>query len=240
MPRPRFSFLRPAIVAILLLAGAAQAQDGAPQLAPGFSVRPATSKLVVIPADMELFSISAGGVVEPRQDWTAAAQQHFSRALARQRALLGANTSEMTATELDEFGEVAALHGAVAQAIAIHHLGNLKLPTKADQLDWSLGEAVRPLKDRTGADYALFTRVRDSYASNERKAAMLAMALLGAVSFGGEQVGYASLVDLNTGQVVWHRATHRMWGDLRDAAAADETVAAMLKGFPGLQAGPRP
>jgi hypothetical protein len=72
----------------------------------------------------------------------------------------------------------------------------MELPTKRDRLDWSLGDAVRPLKERTGADYALFTWMRDSYTSNERKLAMIAMAMLGAISFGGEQVGYASLVDL--------------------------------------------
>lgn len=238
MPTSRFRFVRPAVLALLLAAGAAQAQDSARQFAPGFTTRPAASKLVVIPADMELFSISAGGLVEPRQDWTDAAVKHFGQALTRQRARLGVNTSQMTPAELDEFGEVAALHRAVAQAIAIHHHGNLKLPTKADQLDWSLGDGVRQLRERTGADYALFTFVRDTYTSNERKAAMVAMALLGAISFGGEQVGYASLVDLQTGRVVWHNAVNRMWGDLRDDQSADETAEAMLKGFPALQAEP--
>ena len=235
MPTLHSRILVPALLAALLAAGAAQAQEAARQLAPGFTARAAASKLVVIPADMELYSISAGGVVEPRQDWTAAAQKNFSLALAKQRGRLGAATSELSAAQLDEFGEIAALHRAVANAIAIHHHGNLKLPTKAEQLDWSLGEAVRPLKERTGADYALFTFLRDSYTSNERKAAMLAMALLGAISLGGEQVGYASLVDLNTGQVVWHNAVKRMWGDLRDVEPATETVEAMLKGFPALQ-----
>lgn len=236
MPALRTRILvAPALAAALLAAGAGQAQEAISQLAPGFTLRAAASRLVVIPADMELYSISAGGVVEPRQDWTAAAQKNFSLALAQQRARLGAATTELSAAQLDEFGEIAALHRTVANAIAMHHHGNLKLPTKADQLDWSLGEAVRPLKERTGADYALFTFIRDSYTSNERKAAMVAMALLGAISLGGEQVGYASLVDLNTGQVVWHNVVNRMWGDLRHAEPANETVEAMLKDFPALQ-----
>ena len=65
-----------------------------------------------------------------------------------------------------------------------------RLDTDRDQ-----GDAVRPLKARTGADYALFTWIRDSYASNERKATIVAMALLGSLMLGGEQVGYASLVE---------------------------------------------
>lgn len=223
-------------LAVLLAAGAAQAREPAfRQLAPGFTSRPAASRLLVLPPDMELYSISAGGVVEPRQDWTDAAQKHFLAALGRQRQRLGANTSEMTAAQLDEFAEIAALHRAVADAISIHHTGGLKLPTKDERLDWSLGEAVRPLRERTGADYALFTWMRDTYASNERKATIMAMALLGAITLGGQQVGYASLVDLNTGRVVWFNALSRMWGDLRDAEPARETVEALLEGFPQLQ-----
>ena len=72
-------------------------------------------------------------------------------------------------------------------------------------------------------------------ASNERKVAMLALALLGAISLGGEQVGYASLVDLNTGRIVWFNQLNRMSGDLREPGPAVETVDALLKGFPGMQ-----
>lgn len=237
MPATRIPILpRIFLLALLLAAAAAQAQEAASRhLAPGFTARPAASKLVVLPADMELFSISAGGVVEPRADWTDSAQKHFATALAAQRKRLGANTSDLPPAQADEFAEIVALHRAVADAITLHHGKGLKLPTKSDRLDWSLGEAVRPLKERTGADYALFTWIRDSYASSERKLAMVAMALMGGILVGGEQVGYASLVDLNTGRVVWFNEVGRMWGDLREAEPANETVEALLKGFPGLQ-----
>jgi hypothetical protein len=212
----------------------AQAQEASRQLAPGFTTRAADSRLLVVPADMELFSISAGGVVEPRADWTDAAQKNFATALAKERKRLGANVSTMSEADADEFAEITTLHRAVAEAIALHHL-DLKLATKAGRLDWSLGDAVQPLKQRTGADYALFTWIRDSYASGERKAAMLALAMIGAISLGGEQEGYASLVDLNTGRVVWFNKLSRMSGDLRQPGPAAETVDALLKGFPALQ-----
>jgi hypothetical protein len=231
-------FTRPLLLALALAAASTQAlaDEASRQLAPGFSVRAADSRLLVLPADMELYSMSAGGVVEPRADWTDAAQKHFSAALGTQGKLLGPKVSTLSTTEADEFAEVVTLHRAVAEAISLHHKGGLlELATKGDRLDWSLGDAVRPLRERTGADYALFTWIRDSYASNERKAAMVALALLGAVSLGGEQVGYASLVDLRTGRVVWFNQLDRMSGDLRAAEPAVETVEALLKGFPGLQ-----
>ena len=129
--------------------------------------------------------------------------------------------------------QLNALHGAVAESVFLHHtLGMLKLPTKNDVLDWSLGEAVQPLHARTGADYALFFWIRDSYASAERKAAMVAMALFGVGIPGGSQIGYASLVDLRDGRVVWFNVLRRASGDLREAKPAEETLEALLKSFP--------
>jgi hypothetical protein len=203
------------------------------QLAPGFSIRSVTSKLVVVPVDMELFSLSAGGVPEPRADWTDAAQKHFKAALLAQQSLLGAKANDLQEKDMDELAQLNALHGAVAEAVFIHHMmGAPKLPTKGDVMDWTLGEAVEPLRAKTGADYALFFWVRDSYASAERKVAMLALAMLGVGITGGVQVGYASLVDLKDGRVVWFNNLVRMSGDLREAKPAEETVEALLKGFP--------
>lgn len=217
---------------LFLLASLASAQTSK-NLAPGFTQRASESRLVVVPVDMELFSISAGGVSEPKADWTEAATRHFRAALEHQKDLLGANLLELTERDLDDLADINALHGAVAQSVFLHHmLDTMKLPTKNGQLDWSMGDAVKPIQDRTGADYALFTWVRDSYASAERKAAMVAMALLGVGLSGGAQIGYASLVDLRTGRLVWFNVLRRASGDLREAGAARETVQTLLVGFP--------
>jgi hypothetical protein len=122
----------------------------------------------------------------------------------------------------------------VARSIATHHFGPgiLNLPTKEGKLDWSLGEAVKAIRQKSGADYALFSWIRDSYASAERVAAMIALALLGVGVGGGMQIGYASLVDLNTGQVVWFNRMLRGTGDLREAGPAKETLESLLDKFP--------
>ena len=236
MPRSLRTFF---VTAALLLAAAASHadSDAIRHLAPGFSTRPAGSKLLIVPADMELFSISAGGISEPKADWTDAAQRHFKAALALRRSQLGHNATDLPENDLDEFAEINSLQRAIATAVFVHHADSgMKLPTKNERLDWTMGaEAVKPLKDKTGADYALFTWVRDSYASNERKAVMIGMALLGSLALGGYQQAYASLVDLNTGRLVWFNDLQRMTGDLRDEVSAKETVEALLKSFPVLQ-----
>lgn len=232
------------LAACLALTGvAAQAQTPAPSpvpaagsanLAPGFTHRPAASTLLVVPPEIELFSISAGGVTEPRADWTSAAQRHFREALHARRKAFGTRFKELIPSELDEFAELSHLHGAVAQAVFLHHVvgGAWRLPTKPGGLEWSLGDAVSALREKTGADYALFFWIRDTYASTERKAAMVAMALLGVGLAGGTQVGYASLVDLRDGRLVWFNALRRGTGDLREPASATETLDTLLQAFP--------
>lgn len=203
-------------------------------LAPGFSALPKSAKIVVMPLDIELFSISAGGIPEPKADWTDAALKHFRVAFSERREKLGVGIVGLSEKDADELAEVIGLHAAVARAIASHHFGPgfMNLPTKDGKLDWSLGEAVKGIREKTGADYALFGWVRDSYASAERVATMIALAILGVGISGGFQTGYASLVDLKTGQVVWFNRLSRGTGDLREAGPAAETVETLLTQFP--------
>lgn len=224
-----------ALVAVSCLAVPAAAQTGASSrnYAPGFSQRAAGSRMVIVQTDMELFSQSAGGVLEPRADWTEAAQKNFRAALMAQKRVVGDNTITLQEKDMDELAQLNALHGAVAEAVFVHHMmGAPALPTKGRLLDWTLGDAVQPLRERTGADYALFFWIRDSYASAERKVAIVAMALLGVGLAGGSQTGYASLVDLRTGRIVWFNNLARGFGDLREPDPARETVEALLKSFP--------
>src|SRR6266481_2912805 len=163
--------LASSVFAVIAVSFAAAAWGQSKNLAPGFTSLPRGAPVVVMPTDIELFSISGGGVLEPKADWTEAATQHFKTALRDKKQKLGLRTLELAEKDADELAEVNTLHAAVARAIALHHFG-VPLPTKEGKLDWSLGEPVQAIKKVTGADYALFSWVRDSYASGERFAAM--------------------------------------------------------------------
>lgn len=223
--------MRSAVLALTLATSLLSAWADNRQLAPGFSQLPKNATVLVAPLDIELFSISAGGIMEPKADWTVSAQGHMKAALLSRAAELGLKTAEIDAMAADDHAELLSLHAAVAQSIALHHFG-LKLPAKDDKLDWSFGDAFKPLAQKSGARYGLFTWVRDSYASSERVATMVVMSLLGVGLAGGMQVGYASLVDLETGQVLWFNRLLRANGDLREAKPALESVSALLSEFP--------
>lgn len=223
------------LLATLLVA--MQVRADSKNLAPGFANLPKGSVLTVMQPDVELFSISAGGIPEPKADWTEAAVKHVQKSIDDRMTGQGLSIRDLSESDVDELAEVNALHAAVARSIALHHMmaGNFALPTKNGKLDWSLGDAVAPLREKAGSDYALFVWMRDTYASAERKVAMFALALLGIGVPGGFQVGYASLVDLRTGQVLWFNQLVRGTGDLREEEPAKETISALLKDFPGSQ-----
>lgn len=215
----------------LVLAAPAVAQQPANR-APGFGKLAAGTRVAIMPADVELYEVTGGGVFEPRADWTAAAQTHLRAAYRARKEKLGLQVVEVEDDASEPVLELNRLHGAVGGAIANHHFGVLQLPTKEQKLDWTLGPDVAHVRAKTGADYALFTFIRDSYVSAERKAAIVIAAVFGVgLNPGGIQFTFNSLVDLRTGQVVWASRVLRGTGDLREAEPAQETVDAMLTGL---------
>jgi hypothetical protein len=107
------------------------------------------------------------------------------------------------------------------------------LPTKERHFDWSLGPGVKVLREATSARYALFIALRDSYSGLGHVAVQTAMALLLLTPVpGGLQIGFASLVDLETGDIVWYNRVLREFGGLRSESAARSTAKAILEGLP--------
>jgi hypothetical protein len=100
--------------------------------------------------------------------------------------------------------------------------------------DWSLGSSVASLPGAKDADYALFIYNRDAYGSTGRKVLQV-LALLGpgiAVK-SGEHMGYAGLVDLKTGDLLWLNADGAIGGDVRETDGSEKRVRQLLEDFPG-------
>lgn len=239
---PRLSrALFPIALAASLLAAAPHAAAQSRNLAPGFSALPVDAKVIVAPIDVELFLVTGGGVAEPKADWTESATKHMKTAFGAKAQTMKLGMADMDGKIADDNADLLHLHAAVARSISQHHYGFVKLPTKDDKLDWSFGDSLRPLQQSTGARYALFTWVRDSYASAERKAMMAVVGVLSLLATGGTnmvvlgggvQTGYATLVDMETGQVLWFNQLVSSTGDLREIEPAKATVDALLKDFP--------
>lgn len=205
-------------------------------------------KLLVMRPDVSVGSVTTGGMVEPRADWTEQARGNFIAALKAQQAGRGGNVlimekrDALTGVDPDTVAELERLHYAVANSIALHRYSGHYLPTKRNRgLDWTLGADAVELGRKTGYDYALFLYAEDSFASTGR----IGLQVLGIagcfVGFcapnvgGGGQFGYASLVDLRTGEVVWFNVSQASsqiagikFGDIRTPEGAAQMVDRLL------------
>ncbi|WP_291297909.1 hypothetical protein [Elioraea sp.] len=222
------------VLTAILVSGCATYHRGAETLR-----RPSdVAAIVMMPVDVEIFELSAGGSLEPKADWTEAAHRNLVEALraeeaGRGLAFRGFDETVLTAEQRVPIDQVQRLHGAVGRAIQTHwNSGPLVLPAKQGRFDWTLGAPAAALRGQTGADYALFIWVRDSHSSPGRVGLIVAAAILGVSVPGGVQTGFASLVDLSTGEIVWFNRLLRGVGDLRTAEPARETARTLLDGFP--------
>ncbi|MDX2104227.1 MAG: hypothetical protein SF002_17010 [Alphaproteobacteria bacterium] len=193
------------------------------------------ARIVLLPPDVQLFELSAGGISEPKEDWSASAREHMTAALRqveRERNLRLINREDDQSTE--EQVQVARLFRATASTIAQHHyVPAEQLPTKQGRIRWSIGSEAGLLRREETADYALMILLQDSFASAGRAAVIFLSAVLFGVQVeGGVQMGVAALVDLRTGEIVWYNRLARSAGDSRTAEGALETVRVLLTGLP--------
>lgn len=194
-------------------------------------------KIAVLRPDVRVGTLTTGGVDEPNADWTAEARKLMENELKANSQVAGAEVIFPAEPEGEDgayLAEYRALFGAVADSIVVHKLfpGN-RLPTKKTVFDWTLGEGIARLGQITQADYALFVYTHDAYGSSGRKAAQVFGLLMGVAIVPGIHIGYAGMVDLKTGEIVWFNADPQMGGDIRTAEGASKRVWQLLDGLPG-------
>lgn len=215
-------------------------------------VRDGSARVVVMTPDIELFEVQASGLKRPMADWTAAANKHVRAALEQCLEEVKLNrvafrTEGLDAEARQRVERLNNLHAAVSSSIVAHQLlPQFHLPNKVNKFDWSLGPGAASIGESHEARYGLYLHIRDYYASADRAAMVAATVIIGALAgvavapAGGVQVGYASLVDLETGDILWFNKLQRGQGDLRKATPALETIATILGNFPYGQCTPPP
>jgi hypothetical protein len=191
-------------------------------------------RILIMTPDVKYYLLTTGGLPQPHAEWTEAARSNFSRSLQDYAdehsidivALPDAN--QLTNIEIS----YQKLYSAVGSSVLAHHFGRLKLPTKRGTFDWSLGPGVSAIGDKYGADYALFSYYRDYQASGGRVAFAILAAFAGVAMSTGGEVGFASLVDLRSGEIVWFNQVSAGAGELREQQEARATVDLLFKDLP--------
>ncbi len=196
--------------------------------------------ILVMPIDIELNEVGASGVKTPNAFWTDIAANYVNEFTAQYFTKTGFNVAFVEKGALGisakEVESLKKLNSQVGLSIMLFQQDTfLQLPSfKGKPLDWPLGNGTKVFKEKYGANYGLFVYLRDDYASGSRVAA----GILAALIFGGGavqptfQVGFATLVDLETGKLVWFNKLVSTSADLRTFDAALETTDALYRDMP--------
>lgn len=232
-----------ALVACAMLVGlasGARAQEKSAVM-PGF-VLPGAAKILLLRPKITVGAQSTSGMFEPNADWTAQARDNLGRSLAAAQASLGntvVGAEDGVGKEASVLASYQALFAVVANSVIEYQFfkGN-RLPTKKrkGQFAWTLGPGVADLGRRSGCDYALFLVTNDQYGSVGRKVLQVFAAMARVPVTSGVHRGYAGLVDLKTGALVWLNADEQMGGDVRSPDGATKRMQQLLKGLPGRDA----
>jgi hypothetical protein len=167
--------------------------------------------------------VSAGGIEEENEEWTAQAGRNVVKALTaglRDRKLKSKTLSWKDDPELDE---VRLLYAEVAGAIWRFAYPPYPFPTKRERFDYTVGP-LGPILDRAGVDVLLVAAGAGQTGADGRRLSLLSGRSTALLTLG--------LVDRN-GDVIWFD----VWGgravDLRDEKDVADTVAKLLSELPG-------
>jgi hypothetical protein len=216
---------------------AAHAQSRKSITKPEFSF-PATGqvRVVLFRPDVIVSEQSTGGLDAPNAGWTEQAREQLTNALGQAQAERNIELKlmpDLSGEDAKLMSDYRKLFKTVADSVIKHRLFDLDpLPTKAEQFDWTLGAGASKLGALGSADYGLFFYTLDSYESASRRTVRIIASAAGAAPPTETNMGYAGLVDLKTGDLVWINVDVKMGGDVRSADGAALRVSELLDGFP--------
>jgi hypothetical protein len=211
---------------------------------PASPAAPVIPGILILPPEFIVYQQSVGAT-EPVPEWTTAAQANIESAA---RAVL-TQDSRFAVVDLPsiEDADRAALreHVELFKVVAMNLEGVVKPGGKPwqpirDNADFRLGEGLRFLKSRTGADYALVLSGAEIRQTGGSIFMQLAIAgVLGAYVPGGGTFMYCGIVDLESGRVTWYNSSlgasvFGMGGSANTdkEAGATKSIGTLFKSYP--------
>ncbi len=227
-----------AATAALLLTPAASFAESRQSLTKEAFAFPAQGqvRVVLFRPDVSVGEQSTGGLDQPNAGWTEQAREQLTAALGKAQAERNIELKlmpELTGDDAKLMSDYRKLFKTVADSVIKHRLFLLDpLPTKQEKFDWTLGEGASRLGALGGGEYGLFFYTMDSYESGSRKLARLLASTISEEQPSEVNMGYAGLVDLKTGDLVWINVDVKMAGDVRTTEGASLRIGELLDGFP--------
>jgi hypothetical protein len=194
-------------------------------------------RVLVLPVDFDVLEMSASGMVEPVPAETVQAEEALSgatlRVLAHTKQFQIIDMPVMSDAEREVLKEHIALYKLTAyNAAQMIRLGGPTWKAKQEHFDYSIGDGLKFLVERSGADAAVVVAGAQLNSSGGRVAMFILMAAAGvAIPLGGAQ-GSAGIIDLNTGNIQWLEERAGTKGDIKDKKGAEQTMMNMIGGYP--------
>ena len=167
-------------------------------------------------SDVKIYEVSAGGVVELRDDWCATGKENLLRALVDGFKRKKYNVKPVIIDEEleGEIKEIRALYASVNRSIQLHIYGPQFFPEKASNSDYSMG-CLEGILKKLGVDSLVF------------------VCAFGQVSAMARRVSISVAVADSSGAILWYNMKGSDGGyDLRDSESTREFVEGILVSFP--------
>jgi hypothetical protein len=202
-------------------------------------------QVVLLPVDVDVKEMSAGGVEEEVPDWSLKAEENIRSALLIATGQEGGccvtravDSSSLTPEERESLEEHLALFNTVAaNAMWVDLPGNSAWHFKSEKFDYTLGDGLSFLKTRYGIDAGLIILGEDVVSTGGRKAMAILAAAGGLYVPLGHTILVGGLVDFETGDLLWLNHTVSAGNaDLRDPASSLNLARKLMEDYPGMRA----
>lgn len=198
-------------------------------------------KVVVLPANIEVYEVTAGDVSEEVPAWSAEVSKNVLTALSEtiktDKSLSEVGFPRLAPSSAAVVDEHIALYKLVAGAV-----DNNELDHKVRRFDFTIGPGLTALQRETGADAAIMVYGRDyvSTAGRKAKAVLGNIPIVGAFTGPPPRLGRSwvaiGVIDLRTGDLLWmNNETRGSTSNLRDPADANAIIRSIFDWYPGIE-----
>jgi hypothetical protein len=199
-------------------------------------------KVVVLPVNVEVLEVTAGGVKEEVPEWSAEASRSVVQAISN-HIKTSKNLQQVPAPDLSSqqggnVDEHLALYKLVVNTSTSLDFG---WKHKIRRFDYGIGPGLDSLRQKTGADAAIMVYGRDYVSTAGRKARAVAgnIPIVSAFTGPPPELGHSfihlGLVDLKTGDLLWMNSEFRKGTtNLREYADASKMIKNIFRWYPGI------
>lgn len=197
-------------------------------------------KVVILPVNIEVVEVTAGGVEEKVPDWSKEAGQSVFKALSA--AINKQGLKQMAAPQFSGDSAANLDENLALYKLVVNTASQLGWKQKIRHFDYSIGPGLREVATKTGADVAFMVYGRDYASTAGRKARAVAGRIpivnifTGPPPTLGNSYIHIGVVDLRNGDLLWMNSNYREGGtNLRDPDDAAKMVNAIFKWYPGIE-----